>query len=401
MNLLLMGYSTRSMAMSALKGGYRVQTLDYFGDWDQKSIAPNLSLKRDLDLPYNGANLIKASERMRFDAISYSSDLENQPETVAALARRARLIGNQPGTLVRVKDWALLQSCCRQFSLPFPATLPAGGAHLAHPGAGWLAKPAKGGGGKGIRIWRGEPLASNYILQTRLYGQSASAAFVADGKRARLLGLTEQLIGLDQFNAKPFQWCGNIFPLSLSAEQIKSVVKQVKRIIEILAQCFGLKGCCGLDFILLDSPDKGLTVWPLEVNPRFTGAMELLDMAGEAVFDKHVKACLGQLPSAADEPGAVDQFLGKGIVYAPYDLRFDDTSNWLAKQRRDIPHPGESIGRGSPICSILAKGRTREQCWKNLIKSAGQVVREGRAVKPGLAPIPQSPREAVAWQACP
>lgn len=399
MNLLLMGYSARSMAMSALKGGYRVQTLDYFGDWDQKSIAPNLSLKRDLALPYSGANLVKASERLRFDAISYSSDLENQPETVAALARGSRVIGNQPGTLARVKDWALLHSCCRQFSLPFPATLPAGKAHLARPGAGWLAKPAKGGGGKGIRVWRGESLGSNYILQARLSGQSASAAFVADGRRAHLLGLTEQLIGLAQFNAKPFQWCGNIFPLYLGAEQIKTVVSQVKRITKLLTRYFGLRGCCGLDFILLDSPDKGLTVWPLEVNPRFTGAMELLDLAGGSVFDKHLKACLGPLPRDSYEPSAEGQFLGKGIVYAPYDLRFDDTSNWLAQQRRDIPHPGESIGRGSPICSVLAKGRTREQCWESLTRSAAQVVREGRAVKSDLAPVAENSRRPVAWQA--
>jgi len=58
-----------------------------------------------------------------------------------------------------------------------------------------------------------EPVPANYMLQEFCQGRPASVAFVANGTDARILGLSEQLCGLEQFGAKPFLYCGNIAPL--------------------------------------------------------------------------------------------------------------------------------------------------------------------------------------------
>jgi predicted ATP-grasp superfamily ATP-dependent carboligase len=384
-DLLLAGYTARAMAMSALAGGYRITTLDYFGDRDLKEIAPNLSLKRDLHQPFREINMIQAGRSLHYDAISYGAGLENQPEAVAALAGGVMLIGNSPETLTRVRDWARLQDFCQRNSIPFPVTLASHDIHLANPQAGWLVKPAKGGGGRGVRTWKGEQIDQGCILQARIQGMSASASFLADGERAFLLGLSKQLIGLDALNAKAFQWCGNITPLPLDGQDTEFVEKQVRRILDLLVRHFDLRGCGGIDFMVTGKPGEGKVVWPLEVNPRYTGAMELFDeIRGESTFDMHVKACSGHLPQSFAEPACHSSYRGKGIVYAPLDLQFNETGDWFAKQRRDIPHSGDWVRQGNPVCTVLCQETTYESCIHSLERLAADVVKEGKCLS-GLA----------------
>jgi predicted ATP-grasp superfamily ATP-dependent carboligase len=37
-----------------------------------------------------------------------------------------------------------------------------------------------------------------------------------------------------------------------------------------------------------------------------------------------------------------------------------DTTGWPARGIRDVPHPGERIESGHPICTLLASGPTPE-----------------------------------------
>jgi predicted ATP-grasp superfamily ATP-dependent carboligase len=45
--ILVVGLSTRAIAESAVRGGHRVVTLDYFGDRDQRALVENHALLRD------------------------------------------------------------------------------------------------------------------------------------------------------------------------------------------------------------------------------------------------------------------------------------------------------------------------------------------------------------------
>src|SRR3989454_10248142 len=117
-----------------------------------------------------------------------------------------------------------------------------------------------------------------------------------------------------------------------------------------------ISGVGGVDFISV--PGRG---WcPIEVNPRYTASMELVERAyGISIFETHAQACAGDLPgfdiATAGPRGA--GALGKGIVYARGDVQVGDTAAWLeAGDIRDGPSPGQRIARGQPGCTVFARG---------------------------------------------
>src|SRR5204863_56293 len=62
---------------------------------------------------------------------------------------------------------------------------------------------------------------------------------------------------------------------------------------QTVTRAFGLVGVNGVDFVAR----RGLP-WAIEVNPRYTAAMELVERAyGISMFDVHVRACRHSLPT--------------------------------------------------------------------------------------------------------
>jgi len=246
----------------------------------------------------------------------------------------------------------------------------------------WLRKPVHSGGGHGIAFWRGKPLDEAHLLQEYVEGTHASAAFVADGRDCVLLGVTEQLIGREELGGRGFRWCGNILPLDLPPQGVEAVLDAVEEIAAKLTRRFGLRGANGFDFVLARRGNR-LIPYLVEVNPRYTASMELVEWAyGVSVFDLHVRSSEGELPpfSLRDriQKGG---FYGKGIVYAQADVVVPETAGWRERGRRDIPFPGERIGAGHPICTVLAQGDSRDECWRRLLAEAEAVrqeVEEGR-----------------------
>jgi len=394
---LIVGFSTRSIAESAVQGGYHVITLDYFGDRDQKELVQNYSLMRDFDpstssgqaLGFSAEALLTASRGLDFGAVVYISSLENHPDVVEKLAAGRTLLGNDPATLCRVRDWEILRQVCQREGVPVPVTLLRGEEQQADRSKRWLTKPVQSGGGHGIRCWRGGTLGKGRILQEWIAGTACSAAFVADGRRCVLLGLTEQLIGREELGARGFTWCGNILPTSPRSppelggiEGGLEVTVAVQEMLQKLTRAFGLRGVNGVDFVL--GRDEGGRPVPylVEVNPRYTASMELMEWAyGINVFDLHVRSFDGELPSFRAPPFATEGrprpgFYGKGIVYAREDVVMPETTSWREKERRDIPFPGERIEARHPICTVLAEGETRDECWRRLSAAAEAVWQE-------------------------
>jgi predicted ATP-grasp superfamily ATP-dependent carboligase len=386
--ILIVGFSTRAIAESAVRGGYNIVTLDYFGDRDQKELVENYSLMRDFQLDFSAEVLPEASRSLNFQAVAYTSSLENHPDVVEDLARGHILLGNSPSTLRGVRDWSHLRSVCRQENIAHPVTLLPGEEEQAKRSGRWLSKPERSGGGHEIGFWKGGMLGKGRILQEWIAGETCSAAFVADGRRCVLLGLTEQLIGRQELGARGFTWCGNILPLNLPTPEIETVVESVREMVEKLTRFFGLRGVNGVDFVL--GRDEGGYPVPylVEVNPRYTASMELVEWAyGINVFDLHIRFFNEELPSFHAPPFAAEGrprpgFYGKGIVYAREDVVMPDTAGWRDQERRDIPFPGERIAARHPICTVLAKGRTRDECWHRLLAAAEAVWQE--VEKPAL-----------------
>jgi predicted ATP-grasp superfamily ATP-dependent carboligase len=372
-SILVVGLSTRAIAESAVRGGHQIATLDYFGDRDQASLAENLSLMRHFQLPFSAEGLLEASRHLDCQTVVYISNLENHPDVVDGLARGRTLLGNPPPVLRRVRDWRTLRAFCRRSGLPFPTTLLQGEERNADPAVPWLLKPIRSGGGHGIGRWSGEPLDEAHFLQRFVPGQPASAAFVADGRRCVVLGLTEQLIGRHELGAQGFAWCGNILPLSLPARHWAAVLQHVESMANQLAQEFELRGLNGMDLVISD--DLGIHL--IEVNPRYTASMELMECAyGLNMFSLHLEALAGRLPDWSLSNRMGGPWHGKGIVYARQRVTIPDTDTWLASNRRDIPFEGDQMDAGQPICTVLAKGADRAGCWRQLVDSAESVRQE-------------------------
>lgn len=379
MRILIVGLSTRAIAESAYEAGCDVVTLDYFGDSDQRALVENHSLLRDYDLVYSPENLVRIGRDLVADALVYTASLENYPSAVADLAEGRRLLGNGPEVLSQVRDWEVLREFCREAGISFARTLLPGEEGLAERCGRWVRKPVHSGGGHDVDFWEGGALDRNQILQAYIEGVPASAAFVADGEDSLLVGMTEQLIGREELGAAGFTWCGNILPLELSPADRQLVWSDIASIASRLTKHFSLRGVNGVDFVLTRSATEGPRPVVVEVNPRYTASMELFESAcDESVFSIHIQAAEGHLPASLDRPcwGWSNTYLGKAIVYAKRDVKVPDTRGWFGLGRRDVPHAGEWIKAGHPICTVLAQSDGRRGCWNRLLAAAKDVRRE-------------------------
>jgi predicted ATP-grasp superfamily ATP-dependent carboligase len=297
--------------------------------------------------------LVDAAMREAPGAVVYGASFENHPALVERLAERHALLGNPSDTLRAVRDPVRLGAALGD--LPYPrtsTTLPSSGR--------WLRKPLRGGGGIRVREWRGGALPAGTFLQERIEGIACSAAAVGDGKDAVVLGLTEQLVGEGAFGVRGHRWCGNLVPPRIRAGELP---EQARAICSCLAGAFALRGLFGVDFMW-----DGERAWTVEVNPRPTASLETIAAAhGVDVFDAHLRACAGELPgSEAERLGAA----GKAVLFATEDVVVGDSVRWLERGVRDVPHPGERIAAGRPICTVATTAETPEDALAGLEEQA-------------------------------
>jgi predicted ATP-grasp superfamily ATP-dependent carboligase len=207
--------------------------------------------------------------------------------------------------------------------------------------------------------------------------------FVADGKRAVPLGFSRQLAGERSFGADGYRYCGNILSSAgdpqFDADRV--LFANACKAVEALAEDFGLVGVNGVDFVA-----RGGIPYVIEVNPRWSASMELVERAyGLSVFQIHAEACRERrLPdfdlARARESG---QAVGKAIVFARQGVTIGDSRAWLGSQApggglsiRDIPRCGELIAARRPVCTVFGAGLDGRLCFEALARAADCVYRQ-------------------------
>jgi predicted ATP-grasp superfamily ATP-dependent carboligase len=368
--VLILAISARAISESATRAGFAAHAVDAFGDLDQIGHTPTVALAREHRVPWSARAAAVAARGIPCDMVVYGSGFENYPAVVSALATLAPVVGNTPDVLRRVRDPIHLAATlgARGFSVPAVSTAAPpmssrGSRDLTR--RRWLRKPRDSGGGHGIANWRsGVPLAQRMVLQERIAGTPGSIVFAANGSRAVALALSTQLIGDPRFGAGGFRYCGNI----LDHASDDALLDAALALAEGATEEFGLVGVNGIDFVARDG-----TPWIIEINPRYSASMELAERVyGVPVFDVHVRACRGELPSfdlrqARRHP----EVEGKAVLYARRTVRLGDTTPWLADGgMRDVPHPGETIPKGRPICTIFARAADAAACQTALVRRA-------------------------------
>jgi uncharacterized protein len=380
---MLVSVSARMLAELAVTAGHAVVALDRFGDLDLQRLCPSVSVLRDLGGRGGMAALVDAAAQIPAPSVIYGAGLENQPELVDRLAASRRLLGCPPELLERVRDPAVLGASLRAAGLPYPSTFAARDVpRLAERSRRWLRKPVRGGGGRGVREWRGGALGRGVVVQEHISGLACSAAAVADGASAVVLGVSEQLIGRRTLGARGYAWCGNLVPPRLGEAQRRALAVAALKICAHLADAFGLRGLFGVDLVW-----DGERAWVVEVNPRPTGSLECVEAAHEVgVFAAHLEGCAGRLPSIPPAQ-APRRAAGKAILFARQDVRIGDTRGWPARGIRDVPHPRERIAAGHPVCTLVSVQESPDAVLADLEARAAALRAElgARAVLRALA----------------
>ncbi len=347
--LTIVGSSARAAAYSAARSGFLVHAGDLFADADLCRVA---DVTQVVDYP---AGLGRVIDGVQSGSWLYTGALENHPRLVDDWACRRPLLGNDGAVLRAVRDPHRLLSTLTRHGLRFPSfTRDSTGIP---PDGSWLSKPIRSAGGIGIQRWRGGRHASRRACYFQEYipGTPHSGVYVADGRSAILLGVTEQLIGCRWAGASSFRYCGSLGPVQLGP----LVTEQFLRIGQSLTAEFSLRGLFGVDAII-----NARGVWVVEVNPRYTASVEILersfDLPGIAL---HIAACReGALPNLSDRPEV--KFCGKAVLFAPRRLELAESwstcfeavecDGWPTLA--DIPRGQMTVECGWPIATVFAVG---------------------------------------------
>ncbi len=345
--LLIAGASVRAAIASARRSSnYQLLAADMFNDRDLCSQCQSSRI----DSRYTNLMNIVARERPEF--WMYTGALENHPEVIAEVGHYARLLGNDAAIVKRIRQPSEFATALTGSNLPCPKWR----TDVCPPHGRWLRKPLRSAAGIGIRNANpGETSKRGSVYFQRFVpGTSCSAVFVAQRGEVRLLGTTQQLSGNATFGATGFQYCGSIGPLPLSTDY----KQQWERIGECLASSFGLQGLFGIDAIVDD-----YQVVPVEINPRYTASIEVLE-AGQSwsSINLHRAACLGEEVDDVRCQESPTSYFGKAILFAQRkaivtDAALDDLANcptdgaYLA----DIPQGKLSLAAGQPILTVLAQ----------------------------------------------
>ena len=330
---------------------------DLFSDADLQRDCP---VTRISDYP-NG--LVDWLQHTHCDAWLYTGALENHPALIDRLATVRPLVGNSGDVLRRVRDPMLLGQVLHRHGLPFPETCT---SSAGLPGDGsWLSKSYQGSSGTGVEDFTSAIGKSAYYQQLAR-GTPCSAVFAGP----RLLGITRQLVGESWTGAGRFQYCGSIAPWSLNA----AAEKKLQKLGEVLNAEFGLLGLFGVDFIY-----DGQSPWTIEVNPRYSAAVEVVERAQCInAMDWHI--------GCSDEtslPESASAHHGKAILFANRQTVISDelTHRFLEQpDLADIPQPGLQIQAGHPVLTVLAKAESNDR----VIAALRNRIEEIEAVLPQL-----------------
>ena len=391
-DLIIIGASARAACFSAARAGFAPYWLDQFGDSDLRAAFPG-ALVSPVAYP---AGLVSALEQAPHAPVIYTGALENHHRVLRHIAARRKLLGHSAEVCAAVRTPALLRGRLAAHGLGFPNIL-TGGEHAPTHGR-WLQKPVRSGGGLGISAASpGTHATPGHYLQEFMPGENFSAVFVAGEADVRLLGITRQLVGGADFHAPAFSYCGSIGPVT-PGPRVRTRWEEIGR---VLAQEFGLRGLFGIDAIVRDDE-----VTVIEVNPRYTASVEVLEAAlGVAAVALHMSAW-----GVADRGKYSDPYIathGKACLFAPTDLVFDQAASELchaphggnarnvqvqamgsnvrgqsmrsdpcvgtSARFADIPAPGTPIPRAAPILTVLCRADTLDACAKLLRNMSEEV----------------------------
>jgi predicted ATP-grasp superfamily ATP-dependent carboligase len=345
--ILVVAVTGRALAASAARAGRPVIVLDYFADRDTCAFASACrAVVSGKAMRFDRRRLLAAAEELAPPGagLVYGSGFEGRSGLLERLCVGRRLHGNRPAVVAEVRRPDAFFPLLDRLAVRHPEvcyTAP------SDP-SGWLVKEPGGSGGTRVRPADRRRVRPSAYFQRLATGRNCSALFLADGRRACILGFNEQWTSPVRAGL-PFLYGGAVGHIALPLK----VEADLRTRLDAFVAATGLVGLNGIDFLLSDSD------WlVLEVNPRPTATMELYDADYErGLFEAHLRACEGELPAA---PAVARAARASSIVHAAHGWQVSEGfafPGWC----RDIPQPGTRLAVGDPVCTVHAEAADSDQ----------------------------------------
>ena len=344
--VLVAGFSTRHVAQSAQRAGYKVCAVDHFCDQDLSWYTEDRIRFEELeDLPDSVSEI---AGRHRFDMLVTTSGAEDMPSGLP-------VCGTPPEKIRRFLDKLETQHFFEELRIPVPNLL----KDRTYPA---FFKPRRGAGG-----WRNAVITNDderiswetlnpdvpYIRQEIVEGCPGSVCCVTDGSHACAVASNEQMMrGVE---GAMYGFAGSVTPGT------HPCTDRMIGLAEQIAAKSGCVGTIGIDFMI------GNDVVAIEVNPRFQATVDTVEAAtGCNLFRLHVDACRGILPQKRP---VASRYAARKILFAPKDMTIKSDLKHLSPIVADIPWPGTILEKDKAIITVFGDGSTREEALAALDKN--------------------------------
>ena len=355
-DVLILGASARAAIHSARRAGLTPHAADLFADRDAAAYAT----VRRCDLADYPDGLERLAESFPPMPWLYTGGLENHPDLVDRVAAKRPLLGNAGGVLRKVRGRAALEEMIDRIT-GIPKVVLNG---TADPDTMWLRKTYGSSGGLGVS-WATDltPRDGTY-LQGYVPGKCYSVAFFDCIASTNWYDVTEQLVSTEWLHAGEFQYAGSIGPHRHDEEFDWEIQEKHGR----TGSWRELISPWGIDLV-----DGNGFMHLVDVNPRYTASMEVLEHATG-------RSALTGVQRAGHMPGVV----GKAVYYAPHAMRFPEVAAieraievaadpWALPEYANIPAVGCVIDAGQPVLSFFERAADAEACRAALKRRAAEL----------------------------
>lgn len=333
--ILIAGFSTRHVALSAHRAGYEVYAIDHFCDVDLRKIA--VSFRQFEELSEIPGFIEEMCRIYKIDAIiptSGAETLRNLPVSV---------LGTDHGTAGQFLDKGFVQSWFEGLNIPVPP--------LASPGEfPAMLKPLRGSGGwrntvvhseEEIASWKENFPDEPFLLQKIVEGIPASVCCVAGCGKACAIAVNRQI--MRGSGAYQFGFSGSLTPFDHPMQE------EMIRYAELAAALSGCLGVLGIDFMVNDS-----AIYAIELNPRFVATLDTIESAtGVNLVQLHIDACQGIIPDKRPVPF---RYAMRRILFADRPCEVCEDLSHLIPHVADIPVPPASFEEGGAVISVYGNG---------------------------------------------
>ena len=350
--LLILSTSSRALAESARLANYSVHSIDAFADVDTQNIAVTASRSRYFFQTQYQSELIHAVQTLltRFDieGIVLGSGFEMAQTIERMLEFDCRIYCNRMSTLSDIRDPMRLSSLFAGSEIKFPHTRP---QEPVNP-KGFLVKSMIGNGGTFVQNATSTTTAmpASYY-QRYINGDTYSVLFLTDGEQCEIVGVN-RIFQLNLDDLTPYRYGGaiaTVLPSVVNANGMHDALRQ-------LCRATGLRGLCGMDFILTPSSD----CYVIEINARPPASFELHQSEAsllQAHLDCFLSACK-PYPSCAS-------IKAYAVIYANEKIRIPIEYRW-PEWVRDRPQSNAVIAMSQPVCTAHAEAMTVEETYQQL-----------------------------------